>query len=133
MSTKMFDRVVVWALVAVAVLTNATGWILNLYSGIWWYDEVLHLYTTFAFTLVLALFAYGAVLTGARAYGLLLVLAVACIGLASGALWELAEWAYDQLVRPDVIKGRTDTMVDLIMDTAGALAAGYASLRMLKE
>ncbi len=116
-----------------AVLANAAGWVLNLYEKIGWYDEALHLYTTFAFTLVLALFAYGAVLTGARAHRLLLVLAVACIGLALGTLWELAEWAYDQIVHPNVIKAKTDTIVDLIMDTVGALAAGYACLRTLKE
>lgn len=133
MSTTPFSRAVVWGLFAVAVLANAAGWILNLYNKIWWYDEALHLGTTFAFTLVLALFAYGAVLSGARTHSLLLILAIACIGVALGALWELAEWAYDQIVRPNVIKGRTDTMVDLIMDTVGALAAGYVASRMLSN
>jgi uncharacterized membrane protein YjdF len=87
----------------------------------------------FAYTLVVALFAYGTVLTGAREHRLLLVLAVGAVGLTMGALWEVAEWAYDQIVGPNVILGKTDTIVDLVMDTLGALTAGYVCLKVLKD
>jgi hypothetical protein len=47
------------------------------------------------------------------------------MGLAIGALWGIFEWVYDQLVRPNAI-------FDLIMDSIGALAAGYVCSRMPK-
>ncbi len=98
-----------------------------------WYDGLLHGYATFAYTLLFGLFAYGAVFTGAREHRLLLVLAIGSVGLALGALWEIAEWAYDQIVRPNVILPKTDTILDLIVDAAGALVAGIVCLRMLRK
>jgi hypothetical protein len=47
------------------------------------------------------------------------------MGLAIGALWGIFEWVYDQIVRPNAIFG-------LIMDSIGALAAGYVYSRMPK-
>ncbi len=47
-------------------------------------------------------------------------------------MWEVAEWAYDEMVRPNAIRGKTDTIIDLIMDALGALAAGFACLGTLK-
>ena len=89
-------------------------------------------------TLVLALYAYGKVLTGHHQHRILLVLSVAGLGLACGTLWEIAEWGYDQTVSSEAIYGTTlpitdmsDSMTDLIMNLAGSLAAGITSLRML--
>ncbi len=40
---------------------------------------------------------------------------------------------YDRIVRPNAIHGKFDTIVDLIMDTLGALAAGVVCLKMLRK
>lgn len=56
----------VWALVVVALPFNVPGSALNLYDEFWWSDKVLRGYAMFAYTLVVALFAYGMVLSGAR-------------------------------------------------------------------
>lgn len=76
-----------------ALLASAASSAFELYEKYWWYDEALHGYFTFALTLVLALYAYGALLTGRRRHEVLLVLTLAGLGLAPGALWEMAEWA----------------------------------------
>jgi len=50
-----------------------------------------------------------------------------------GALWEIAEWTYDQVVRPNAILSKTDTIVDLIVDTIGALVAGVIRSGMIRK
>jgi hypothetical protein len=130
MQTSKRNQVIVLALVALAVLGDVAIFVFR--SLLPWYDGILHGYATFAYTLLFGLFAYGAVFGGAREHRLLLVLAIGSVGLALGELWEIAEWAYDQ-VRPNVILGKFDTIVDLIMDTLGALAAALVCLKMLKK
>lgn len=126
------QQVLAWGLLVVGLLASGAGSLWNLYSKIFWYDEVVHGYNFFALALVVAVYAYGVVLTGADRHGLLLVLVIAGLGLALGALWEIAEWTYDQLVRPNIILPKTDTIIDLMIDTAGALLAGFVRLRMLR-
>ena len=49
--------------------------------------------------------------------------------LAIGALREVAEWGFDRIAPGDVIKGKHDTIIDIVMGTIGALLAGAASLK----
>lgn len=120
-------------LIALALLTSASGSLFELYDVFWWFDEVLHVYFSFTVALLLALYAYGAVLTGRRSNEALLVLAVAGLGLAVGTLWEMWEWLYDLYVADNVILGKTDTMIDLLLDLAGGVVAGLVSLPMLRS
>ena len=57
---------------------------------------------------------------------------LARVGIALGALWEVAEWGADLVLPGNVIKGKHDTVMDLIMDTAGALAAAALAVRCLR-
>jgi hypothetical protein len=43
-----------------------------------------------------------------------------------------AEWAYDALSAGNRILGKQDTMVDLAMDTVGAVLAALLALRILR-
>ncbi len=133
MHTTTANRAVAWGLLAIAVLANIAGYLWNLYDRFWWFDEVVHGYTSFALTLALGLVLYGAVLTGVHRHRLPLILAIAGLGLAVGALWEVAEWAYDQVVPADAILGKRDTIIDLIMDTIGAVAAGVVASWMVGQ
>jgi uncharacterized membrane protein YjdF len=132
MYTNSGNRAIVWVFVVIAILVNVAGYALNLYDRFGWFDEVIHTYTSFTITLLLALLLYGDVLSGARRSPLLLVLIVASLGIAIGALWEIAEWGYDQMVPENVILGKTDTMIDLILDSLGALTAGIVGIAMIK-
>ncbi len=125
------NRTVAWGLLVVGVMASAASSFFNLYAKIWWFDEVLHLELLFALTLLVGLYGYGTVLTGARDHGLLLIVTIAGLGIALGAVWEVWEWVYDQFVRPNAILGKTDTIVDLIMGIIGAAAASYLCLRAL--
>ncbi|HSK67152.1 MAG TPA: hypothetical protein VK888_09485 [Anaerolineales bacterium] len=132
MYTTSGNRAIVWVFVVIVILVNAAGYALNLYDRFGWFDEVIHTYTSFTLTLLLALLLYGDVLSGVRRSPILLVLTVASLGIAIGALWEIAEWGYDQMVPENAILGKTDTIIDLILDSLGALAAGIVGIVMIK-
>ena len=117
-------RAIAWSLLVIAVVANIAGYALDLYARWAWFDKVLHPYTIGAITLALALVLYGRVLTGAPERRLLLILVMAAIGLSIGALWEVAEWGFDRFAPGNAIKGKDDTITDLIVDTLGALLAG---------
>ncbi len=125
-------RRIAWGLAAVAVLANIAGYALGLYTRFGWFDRVLHPATILALTYWLAVFVLRRVLTGAGQHRLLLAFVIACVGVAIGAWWEVAEWGYDQLVPGNVINGKHDTIMDLVTDTAGALGAALMSLRILR-
>lgn len=133
MSTTQGNRALVWFLLGAAALANIAGYVGNLYRQFWWFDEALHGFTMFAVTLLLGLLVYGTVLTGARDHSLVLILVVASIGVALGGLWEVAEWAYDQMAAANAIKGKQDTIIDLIVDTVGAVAAGIMVTAMVDK
>ena len=127
------EKTIAWVLLGIAIAANAAGYFLNWFGRIAWYDDVVHGYTIFALTLVLALSLYGTFLVGARDHGLVFVLTVASVGLAIGGLWEVAEWAYDQwFAQGNAIQGKMDSVLDLVWDTLGALFAGVVARAMAK-
>ena len=110
------------------------GSVFNLYDRFLWYDEVVHTYNFFAITLLAAVYAYGAVLTGGREHGFVLVLFVTVFGLGLRALWEMLEFAYDHfIVRANAILPKRDTIIDMALDTTGALVAGLVLLGMFRR
>lgn len=129
--TSPSNRWLLGGIFIVMLLANIAGYVFNLYARFVWFDKVLHGYSLFALTLLVGLWAYHRVLTGYKDHKVLLILIIACIGVAIGAWWEIAEWTFDQFVAGNVIKGKFDTMTDLIVDTLGALVAGLVALWML--
>lgn len=123
-------RAVVWGLLILALIANIAGYTSNLYQRWWWFDRVLHPGTIFAITLALALLVFARAFR--PAHPILIVLLIASIGIAVGGLWEVAEWAFDRLASGDNIKGKHDTILDLITDTVGAVSAGLLSLAFLR-
>jgi hypothetical protein len=130
MQATTAGRLIAWTLLAVSGAANVAGYAWDLYGRFWWFDRVLHGCTILAITLWLALFVFGRALRGERGQGLLIALLVASVGIALGALWEVAEWGFDQIAPGDVIKGKHDTVVDIVMDTAGAILAGIMALKL---
>ncbi len=134
MRSAYHNRMIAWSLLIVALLAGLAASIFNLYAMFWWFDEALHFFLPFAVTLVLGLYAYGALLTGRRRHEVLLVLTIAGLGLALGTLWELVEWIYDSVFTPsNFILGKWDTMIDLSLNLAGGVLAGIVSLIMLRR
>lgn len=125
-------RRVAWGLAAALALANAAGYAFDLYARFWWFDRVLHAATLLAVTHWAAVFVLRRVLTGIGRHRLLLAATVTCVGVAVGAWWEVAEWAFDQIAPGDVIKGKHDTVIDMVMDTLGAAIGAWMSLSALR-
>jgi hypothetical protein len=90
---------------------NAAGYLLTLWHDKTIFDEAVHLYTSFAVVAGIGRLAVGKrLLQGqlSRWWALLVV------GIGLGLAWEVFEWAIG------IIGSRRDTIIDLLMDTAGA-------------
>jgi hypothetical protein len=125
-------RAVASFLLAAMGIANVAGYAQELYGRFWWFDRVLHACTILALTFWMALFVFHRALRGGNGRGALLVMLIASVGVAAGAIWEVAEWIFDRISPGDVIKGKDDTVIDIAMDSAGALLAGFASLAFLR-
>lgn len=117
-------------LVAVAVI--AWGNALSLYSRILYYDLLAHFFVQ----LLIAPCLYFLLLrsTGATAYGsqTQALVFIFALGLAVGALWEIAEWTSDGLLGTSFVKGEADTMTDLIADACGAFVGASRFSALLR-
>ncbi len=109
--------------VAAAVM-NAAGWVWNLYGKIIGYDEFTHFFTSFAITLSLGFLVFDAVKEHFRDHPRHFVLVIASFGITLGAFWEIFEWA--------ALKQLPNPVVDMIMDSLGAVTAGVAAAWVLR-
>jgi hypothetical protein len=125
-------RAIAWVLAVVMLLANVAGYVFNLYQRFRWFDRILHACTLFALTFWAAVFLCGKVLNGSVGHRLIRVLLIASVGIALGAWWEVAEWGFDQVMPANVIKGKFDTVLGLIMDSFGAFLAAWLSLKVMR-
>lgn len=111
------------------------GEVHSFYDRFWWWDVMLHTGSAVGFGLIgaiilILLFRQGKV---AASPFLVSVFAFA-FALAIGALWEIFEFAMDQLFGFNMQRsGLIDTMADLIVDSIGALLAAVASFAYLSD
>ena len=132
MQATTAGRMTAWTLLGVLSAANVAGYAFDLYHRFWWFDRVLHACTILAVTLWLTVRVFGPALNRQGGHGILIVLLVASVGIALGGLWEVAEWVFDQLAPSNVIKGKHDTIVDILLDAAGALLAGVMALKLMR-
>jgi len=105
-------------LLIVAATVNAAGYIVGLWHERTMFDEIVHAFTTFAGMTAVIWMATrdGRLLEGASA--LSVVAAALLAGLVFGLVWEGFEWLIG------IIGNQRDTLIDLAMDSLGAVAAG---------
>lgn len=104
------------------------------YERFWWWDTLLHTGSAFAFGFAGFLILYLLfVRNKLQASPFLVAVFSFAFGLSIGALWEIFEYAMDNLFGLNMQKtGLRDTMGDLIVDAIGAGTAsiiGYISLK----
>lgn len=126
-------RTIAWIFVALALIANVAGFALDLYQQWYWFDRVLHSFTIFTLTLWLAIFYFLAALRPHHARGLRGFLLILSAGVAVGAIWEVLEWWFDLFASTNVIKGKNDTIWDIMMDTAGAALAAFLARGLLSD
>ena len=101
-----------------AAMINAAGYVLDLWVEATPFDEIVHAFTGFAGTAAISWLLLGRTRLVTVADGGRLIWAALAVGVAFGLLWELFEWLVG------MIGSREDTLVDLAMDSIGALSAG---------
>jgi hypothetical protein len=120
-------------LFVIAALLNAGGWAWDLFNKPGPYDEIAHFYTIFAITLALGYSLYDGLKASFYGHRMLFVMMIASLGIAIGALWEVAEWVSDFFIPKQIVSGLFDTITDIILDSAGAFLAALLNLWGLHE
>ncbi len=124
-------------LLAIVVFTFGTlflGEVFDFYERYWWWDIALHFGSAMGFGLIGFLFIFM-LFEGDRLAAPPLAIAVLSFAtaVAIGALWEVFEFAMDQLFGLNMQKsGLVDTMADLIVDILGAFLGATAGYFYLK-
>lgn len=122
------------AIAAFVLATIYLGEMHDFYNRFWWWDLVLHGtsamgFGILGFLLILMLFEGDRYAAPPWAIGILSF----CAAMTVGVLWEVFEFAMDQLFGFNMQKsGLRDTMGDLIVNAVGAALAGLAGAAYLK-
>ncbi|MCX8507725.1 MAG: hypothetical protein ORN49_02405 [Rhodobacteraceae bacterium] len=122
---------------AIAVFLFATlflGEEFDFYGRYWWWDIALHGGSAVGFGLVGFLFVF-ILFEGDRyaAPAWAVAFMSFCFAMMIGAIWEIFEFAMDQLFGMNMQKsGLLDTMGDLIVDMVGAALGGLSGFLYLK-
>ena len=123
-------------LAAIALFVLATiylGEMRDFYTWLWWWDLALHGtsamgFGIIGFLLILMLFEGDRYAAPPWALGVLSF----CVAMTVGALWEVFEYAMDQVLGLDMQKsGLDDTMSDLMVNAVGAAIASLAGMAYL--
>jgi VanZ family protein len=112
-------------LFALAALAGAVGYAFDLFGEIVPYDELTHAFTTFSVSLAFYFLFYGGAVPERRAVAL--GTSVFTLGVTVGAYWEIFEWFF---VGKYTL---ADTISDLLVDSAGALAAAFVALALRRS
>ena len=128
-------RSFIGAVTAFIVGTIFLGEVGDFYERFWWWDIFMHTGSAIGFgmigTVVMLIFVRGDRL---KAPALLLASMAFAFAVSIGALWEIFEFAMDQLFGLNMQKdGLFDTMTDLIVDSIGALIGAGAGYWYLKR
>lgn len=119
------------------------GEINNFYERFWWWDIMLH--TTSGFVLGIIGFMFVYLLnknydTNVTLSPFFIALFAFCFAVMIGTLWEIYEFSMDRLVGFNMQRfrgpgedGLVDTMVDLIVDSAGAFIISILGYLTIKE
>jgi hypothetical protein len=126
------------------------GEVRSFYIKFWWWDSFLHLLSGVALGFAGFLFVYVLHKTHKfYAKHVFIMLFSFCFAVAIGVLWEIFEFFMDQFFNLDMQKSRNlcgieniycdtriglkDTMIDLILDSIGALIASIIGFLFLKK
>ena len=100
-----------------AALFNTAGYRWNLYRAVESFDEIAHVYSSFAVTLVAGQLLYARYSESFKNNFLLYLFTIMNTGIVIGVSWELFEWGVA------ILGDLNDTLSDLLLDSIGAAAA----------
>lgn len=135
MSGLRLPRGFVGGIVFFIVSTLFLGEIGDFYERFWWWDAVLHTGSAIGFSMIgVLLVLYLVKGNRLRAPHWMLAVMAFCFAMAIGAVWEIFEFAVDQILGLNMQKsGLRDTMWDLIVDAIGAVIGSIAGYIYVKR
>ena len=135
---KWADVVVPPSFIAALVIfvggTLFLGEVFDFYERLWWWDIAMHASSAVGFGLIGFVLVFM-MFQGDRfaAPPVAVAFFAFCFAVSIGAMWEIFEFAMDQLFGFNMQKsGLRDTMSDLIVNTVGALIGAAAGFGYLK-
>ncbi|TNC72588.1 hypothetical protein [Rubellimicrobium roseum] len=114
------------AVMTACFLISAGGWAWDWYGRFWWFDVLLHLVNPLVIMAGSMFMLWKAELLAHAPCKGRFVLWSTVIGLGLGAAWEVFEYTYLPLTWPD-------TILDLVMDTAGAALGGWLAIWLIEQ
>ncbi len=124
-----------FAIALFVFLSVFLGEIGDVYERFFWWDAVLHLASGFMLGYIAFLWLYiqvkrAKIDTSSKIHGFIIF----CVAMALGALWEVFEFAMDQIFGLNMQKsGLLDTMWDLIVNSLGALSIALIGATYMKH
>ncbi|UCC93136.1 MAG: hypothetical protein JSW25_00195 [Thermoplasmata archaeon] len=118
-------------LLFLALFLHVGGGALGIYDMFGPWDMVTHFVSTF----MLALFGFTLVFIANHQWAFMtmtpgrVILVTMVIAMSLGFIWEGMEWAADKLFDIRAQDGIADTLMDLVMDAVGGLAASLLAVR----
>lgn len=113
-------------LITACFLLSAAGWAWDWYGRFWWFDVVLHTVNPLVIMAASMFMIWKADLLTPAAYQGQFVLWSTLAGLGLGIAWEVFEYTYLLLTWPD-------TILDLVMDAAGAALGGWLAIWLIDQ
>ncbi len=112
------------ALISLCFLVSGAGWAWDWYGMFWWFDVVLHTLNPLIIMAGSMFMLWKAGLLRHAPRKGLFVLEATAFGCLLGIAWELFEFTYLPLTWPD-------TILDVVMDTAGSALGGWLAIWMI--
>lgn len=109
---------------ACAIVYAAAGWAFDLFRRVELFDELAHALFGFALTPAIAFLVLGPWLAAWPAHRLRLGVATVSLGVAAGAVWEMAEWLVrtstgNEAASPSL----SDAITDMMLGGIGSVAS----------
>lgn len=119
-----------WALMTIALGAYVAANMLDLWDAYPWYDRIMHPFTGFAITIMIGNFLYPKIFRRPGTHPVFLIFAIASLGVMAGVIWEIYEWIREFYTPTDTVKGKLDTMIDIVLDMVGSILGAIIVLTM---
>jgi hypothetical protein len=122
-------------LLFLALFLHVGGGAMGLYNVFWTWDMVTHFVSTFMLALIgfILFFIVNERLGFVKLNARKIILITMIIAMSLGLIWEGMEIAADMLVDLRAADDINDTMLDLVMDVVGGMAAALLAVRWHKD
>jgi FlaA1/EpsC-like NDP-sugar epimerase len=122
-------------LLFLALFLHVGGGALGMYNVFWTWDMVTHFVSTFMLALIgfILFFIVNERLGFMKLNARKIILITMVIAMSLGLIWEGMEIAADMLVDLRAADDINDTMLDLVMDVVGGMAAALLAVRWHRD